>query len=222
MTHYDLPLDYVAACGCAPDSTHYPTVAMSQLAYGSAQAYGPGCGKCFNITLLNTFLSDPPFYPPQRKSLVVKVTDLCPISSAWCTATNDTPNAAGHFINFDLAFPSPAIPDDFFPSDVKTYGYADFGLWNVSYQEVGCTPNWAGSKDSSAMGSVNNLGDSVCCPGDVTANLTCPSYSLQNGIPPDTSIGGETFLPTIGHAPARTSVYVSWIVVVALCLLSSV
>ncbi|EJD52404.1 hypothetical protein AURDEDRAFT_158132 [Auricularia subglabra TFB-10046 SS5] len=190
MTHYDLPLDYVASCGCAPASTHYPTVALSQLAFGSSVAFGPGCGRCFNLTLLNTFLSQPPFYPQKTKSIIVKVTDQCPGSSTWCTATEDKPNDAGHYLNFDLAFPSKAIPSDFFPSDVPLYGYADFGVWNISYAEVSCTPNWAGYKNSAAMGSVTNLGDSTCCPGDVTANLTCPSFSEKNGIPPDTSIGG--------------------------------
>jgi hypothetical protein len=29
---------------------------------------------------------------------------------------------AGHYLNFDLAFPSAAIPNEFFPSDVNTYG----------------------------------------------------------------------------------------------------
>ncbi|KAH7108089.1 RlpA-like double-psi beta-barrel-protein domain-containing protein-containing protein [Auriculariales sp. MPI-PUGE-AT-0066] len=190
MTHYDLPLDYVASCGCAPASTHYPTAALSQLAYGSAQAFGPGCGKCFKLTLVNTFLSTPPYYPPQEKSLVVKVTDLCPIWSDWCTATQDEPNKAGNWLNFDLAYPSKAIPDDFFPSDEALYGYKDFGVWNISYTEVACTGSWDGAGDASAMGSVNNLGDSVCCPGDVKDNVTCPSYSAQNGIPPDTSIAG--------------------------------
>lgn len=33
------------------------------------------------------------------------------------------PNRGGHQLNFDLAYPSPAIPDDFFPSDVSLYGY---------------------------------------------------------------------------------------------------
>jgi len=188
MTHYTQPIDYVGSCGCAPDSTHYPTVALSQLAFGSAEAYGPACGYCFQLTLLNTFLSDPPFYPDEHPSVVVKVTDLCPITSDWCTATENQPNAAGHFLNFDLSFPSPAIPSDFFPSNVTEYGYSDFGVWNVSYQTVPCTPNWAGSGDSSAMGSVANLGDSACCPGNPSANLTCPSFSEQNGIPPDTAI----------------------------------
>lgn len=40
LTHYDLPRDYVAACGCTPTSTHYPTAALSQMAYGSSAAYG--------------------------------------------------------------------------------------------------------------------------------------------------------------------------------------
>lgn len=40
MTHYDLPRDYIAACGCTGGSTHYPTAAMSQMAYGSSNAYG--------------------------------------------------------------------------------------------------------------------------------------------------------------------------------------
>jgi len=29
----------------------------------------------------------------------------------------------GQYLNFDLAYPSSAIPDDFFPSDEKLYGY---------------------------------------------------------------------------------------------------
>lgn len=93
MTHYTLPLNYIASCGCTGESTHYPTAAMSQMAYGSSEAYGASCGRCFNLTLLNTFLSDPPFYPPESNSIVVKVTDLCPLSkTGWCNATTSGPN----------------------------------------------------------------------------------------------------------------------------------
>ncbi|KAL0956424.1 hypothetical protein HGRIS_002572 [Hohenbuehelia grisea] len=190
MTHYDLPRDYVAACGCTPSSTHYPTAALSQMAFGSSTAFGPGCGRCFNLTLLNTFLSNPPFYPTVSKSIVVKVTDLCPISGAgWCSATSEKPNPAGLYLNFDLAFPSNAIPGDFFPSNASFYGYTDFGVWNISYQAIPCKPNWGGSSSEAALGSVTNLGpESVCCPAEPTGNTndTCPSYSDQNGIPPDT------------------------------------
>ncbi|TCD62922.1 hypothetical protein EIP91_006220 [Steccherinum ochraceum] len=188
MTHYTLPTDYIAACGCTADSTHYPTVAMSQLAFGSSRAYGPGCGRCFKLTLLNTFTSDPPFFPDVQKSVVVKVTDLCPDGGDWCSATAEKPNRGGQYINFDLAWPSPAIPNDFFPSNVSLYGYTDFGVWNVSYQTVDCLQEWAGAKQAAALGSVDD-GSSVCCPANPTgsSNDTCPSYSDQNGIPPDTT-----------------------------------
>ncbi|OJT15777.1 hypothetical protein TRAPUB_4325 [Trametes pubescens] len=45
---------------------------MSQFAYGSSTAYGPGCGRCFKITLLNTYTSTPPFIPNVTKSVVIK------------------------------------------------------------------------------------------------------------------------------------------------------
>lgn len=92
MTHYSLPLDYIASCGCTPTSTHYPTAALSEQAFGSSSAYGPACGRCFMLTLLNTFLSDPPFYPNTTNSVVVKITDSCPSISVWCSATASKPN----------------------------------------------------------------------------------------------------------------------------------
>ncbi|EPQ57324.1 hypothetical protein GLOTRDRAFT_58604 [Gloeophyllum trabeum ATCC 11539] len=188
MTHYTMPSNYIAACGCTTDSEKYPTAAMSQYAFGSSTSYGPGCGRCFNLTLLNTFMSNPPFYPSVTKSVVVKVTDLCPLGGAgWCSATANKPNAGGAYINFDLMYPSSAIPDNFFPSNASYYGYTDFGVWNVSYQAVSCT-EWSGYKNAAALGSVTSLGSGACCPANPTdsTNDTCPSYSQQNGIPPDT------------------------------------
>jgi len=201
MTHYDLPVDTVAACGCTPSSTHYPTAALNQMAYGSSAAYGPACGKCFNLTLLNTFLSTPPFYPDVVKSVVIKVTDLCPLSVAgFCNATQSGPNEGGHYLNFDLAWPSESIPNNFFPSNVSFYGYTDFGVWNISYQSVSCASDWAGANNPAALGSVSYLdSNSVCCPADPTgnANDTCPSYSDHNGIPPNThtSIAHQLTIP---------------------------
>jgi hypothetical protein len=111
-THYTMPSDFVASCGCTGEcilsrsqqfskflmckflASKFPTAAMSQMAYGSSTSYGPACGKCFKLTLLNTFLSDPPFYPPESKSIVIKVTDLCPLSgTGWCNGTEHGPNA---------------------------------------------------------------------------------------------------------------------------------
>jgi len=192
MTHYSLPLDFVAACGCIPASTHFPTAAMSQMAFGSSTAFGPSCGRCFNLTLLNTFLSDPPFYPNDTTSVVVKVTDLCPLSGSWCIATQGKPNKAGHDLNFDLAWPSSSIPSDFFPSDPSLYGYTDFGVWNISYESVDCETTWAGSSNISDFGAATNLGpESVCCPSDPFANpnTTCASYSDLHGIPPEAAPG---------------------------------
>lgn len=40
MSHYTIPQGFVAACGCTGDSTNYPTAALSQMAYGSSNAYG--------------------------------------------------------------------------------------------------------------------------------------------------------------------------------------
>ncbi|TFK54114.1 hypothetical protein OE88DRAFT_1654609 [Heliocybe sulcata] len=188
MTHYTMPANFIAACGCTTETENYPTAAMSQYAFGSSTSYGPGCGRCFNVTLLNTFTSDPPFYPTETKSVIIKVTDLCPIGGdGWCSATPSKPNPAGAYINFDLVYPSSAIPDNFFPSNVSLYGYTDFGVWNISYATVSCT-DWAGYKNAAALGSVTSLGSAACCPSNPTGNSnnTCPSFSEQNGIPPDT------------------------------------
>ncbi|KAF9452711.1 hypothetical protein P691DRAFT_756102 [Macrolepiota fuliginosa MF-IS2] len=190
LTHYTLPKDYIASCGCTPSSTHYPTAALSQMAYGSSNSYGPACGRCFKLTLINPVIATPPFHPSQVKSIVVKVTDLCPLSQdGWCSGQANKPNAAGVYLNFDLAYPSNAIPNDFFPSDEKTYGYTDFGVWNISYESVSCLPNWSGARNAAALGSVADLGTGVCCPADPTGNVndTCPSFSDQSGLPPDTA-----------------------------------
>ncbi|EGN99864.1 hypothetical protein SERLA73DRAFT_180115 [Serpula lacrymans var. lacrymans S7.3] len=186
MTHYYLPENFVAACGCTPSSTHYPTAALNQMAFGSSTSYGPACGRCFNLTLLNTFTSNPPFYPNVTNHVVVKVTDLCPLSeNGWCSATPSKPNSAGAYLNFDLAWPSSSISNDFFPSDASLYGYTDFGVWNISYQSVTCD-DWEGWDNAAALGSEAAI--SGCCPDNPTGNVndTCPSYSEQNGIPPDT------------------------------------
>lgn len=94
MTYYTLPTGFIAACGCTPNSTYYPTAALSQMAYGSSTSYGPACGQCFNLTLVDAFTANPRFYPNVTSSVVVKITDLCPLSTkGWCNATTSRPNA---------------------------------------------------------------------------------------------------------------------------------
>ncbi|EIN11286.1 hypothetical protein PUNSTDRAFT_63586 [Punctularia strigosozonata HHB-11173 SS5] len=194
MTHYTMAEGTITACGCTGDSTKFPTAALSESAYGSTTAYGPSCGRCFNLTLLNTFTPDPPFIPDTHPSVIVKVTDHCPLGGDWCNATDTKPNKqaqGGEFLNFDLVWPSKAIPDDFFPSNKTLYGTAmngydvtqDFGVWNISYEVVPCS-EWKGWNDASALGSVPTLGDGACCPADPTnSSNTCPSFSDANGIP---------------------------------------
>ena len=63
------------------------------MAYGSSQNYGPGCGRCFKLTLLNSYTASPPFFPDTHPSVVVKVTDLGPLSqNGWCSATENKTN----------------------------------------------------------------------------------------------------------------------------------
>ena len=85
--------DYIAACGCTGKSTHYPTAALSQMAFGSSSNYGPSCGRCFKLTLLNSYTGTPPFFPSTNPSIVVKVTDLCPLSqNGWCSGAEKKTN----------------------------------------------------------------------------------------------------------------------------------
>ncbi|KAH7913494.1 RlpA-like double-psi beta-barrel-protein domain-containing protein-containing protein [Hygrophoropsis aurantiaca] len=214
MTHYELPPDFIAACGCNTASTDFPTAAMSQMAYGSSTSYGISCGRCFNLTLLNTFTSNPPFYPNVSKSVVIKVTDLCPLSSnGWCDATPTKTNAGGHYLNFDLAWPSTSIPDDFFPSDEALYGFTDFGVWNISYQSVSCQA-WQGWNNASALGSVADLGYPACCPNNptpATPNNTCPSFSDENGIAPEHEAN-------LAFSVAIPQIYILWVLGISLSL----
>ena len=99
----------------------------------------------------------------------------------------DFPPSAGNYLNFDLAWPSSSIPDDFFPSNESFYGYKvrhlshshvhealtplqDFGVWNISYQSVDCIDDWAGGKNAAALGSVPSLEDGACCPNNPTVS----------------------------------------------------
>ncbi|GJN89124.1 hypothetical protein Rhopal_002098-T1 [Rhodotorula paludigena] len=140
------------SCGCSTNSTYFPTAALSQAAYGSALASGPACGQCFNLTLTETLLADPPWVlnEEQRRnaSIVVKITDKCPAprgekpGNGWCGATGSQANRAGFSLHFDLSAPSPSVPLSFFPVN-SSYGYSDYGGWAVEFEQVSCD-NWAG------------------------------------------------------------------------------
>lgn len=197
----------IASCGCKGRSTYYPAAALSSLAYGSngTAPFGSSCGN--RASLLNTFLSTPPFYPNPTKSVVVKVVDRCP-GTEWCGATESKPNKGGAWLHFDLAWPSVAIPADWFPSNVSFYGYTDFGVWNISYQSVSCIDDWAGGHDPAALGSVDELGSSAYCPADPlapnkTAAVGAPCTSCSP--PPPAIVSPYTPPPSSGNVPDATS-----------------
>ncbi|PWN31649.1 uncharacterized protein FA14DRAFT_139397, partial [Meira miltonrushii] len=193
MTHYDLPLDYVASCGCVGRSTYYPTVAINALSFGSDIAYGPSCGECYRLTLLSTPNSPLPpdgdgkqfmLGDPNAPSVIVKVVDSCPKGGPWCSQEYNTetktikPNMLGSVIHFDLAWPSRAIPKGFYPLDSI---HNDYGVWWVVYEMVDCK-HWNGYQDPAAWGSDWPQQDAACCPtrpfveqGDAQMQL-CPSY----------------------------------------------
>lgn len=68
------PKDY--SCGCGGNSSYYPTAALSSAAYGSSISSGPGCGQCFNVSLVSAFIATPPFVilPADQPWVVVKIT----------------------------------------------------------------------------------------------------------------------------------------------------
>lgn len=212
LTHYDLPLDYVASCGCVGRSTFYPTAALNRYAYGSNTSFGPACGTCFEVRLVSTPLAAPPPPPGSNgpygdgiyfnasqvssgstPSLVVKIIDLCPgAGGPWCNSTrldNGTVagNRLGFDVHFDLAWPSKGISKNFFPGD------HDYGVWNVSYAAVSCQ-RWAGWNDRAALGSDWAQQSSACCPNNPPpsgADASCPAYydtlGANGAVPPNTS-----------------------------------
>ena len=62
----------------------------------------------------------------------------------------------------------------------------DFGVWNITYESVACSPSWNGSSNSAALGAATGFGPrlvmvvfgvitsdavcSVCCPNDPWVN----------------------------------------------------
>ena len=86
-------LSYLIACGYSASSGY--TAAMNQLAFGSYPGVGPGdaCGRCFAITA-DADPYSPDFTGPFGQTIVIKVTDMCPVegNEVWCgqTTTDDS------------------------------------------------------------------------------------------------------------------------------------
>ena len=80
-----------AACGKSASGF---TAAISQLSFGSAPGLGAGdaCGRCFALTG-NKDPYSPNYTGPFGQSIVVKVTDLCPVqgNTEWCSQSTSHP-----------------------------------------------------------------------------------------------------------------------------------
>ncbi|GAW00966.1 endoglucanase V-like protein [Lentinula edodes] len=96
-----------SGCGspaCGISASGY-TAAINQLAFGSSPGLGAGdaCGRCFQLT----GTADPysPSFTGPFKSIVVKVTDMCPAAGnqQWCGQTSsNTLNSFGKEFHFDI------------------------------------------------------------------------------------------------------------------------
>jgi len=170
--------NYIQNAGGSASFTHYSgcnqpacgksasgfTAAVSQLAFGAAPGLGAGdaCGRCFAITAT----ADPfsPGYSGPFKTIVVKVTDLCPVAGnqEWCgQTTSHQTNQHGASMHFDLCDDN-GSSNAFFPSG--------HGALTGSYSEVSCS-QWSGSD-----GGANWNG--ACLSGETVGNW--PSTGCGN------------------------------------------
>ncbi|EPQ56593.1 endoglucanase V-like protein [Gloeophyllum trabeum ATCC 11539] len=155
-----------SGCGspaCGETASGY-TAAMNQLSFGAGPGAGAGdaCGRCFALT----GTADPysPSYTGPFHTIVVKVTDLCPVAGnqEWCGQTTSNPNNQhGEPVHFDICEDTGGA-GAFFPSG--------HGALTGTYREVSCS-QWSGSDGSP-------LWTGACLSGESAANW--PSTACGN------------------------------------------
>ncbi|KAH9072354.1 endoglucanase V-like protein [Lactarius deliciosus] len=153
---------------CGKSATGF-TAAMSQLAFGASSGLGPGdaCGRCFQVTGDKDPYS-PDFTGPFN-SVVVKVTNLCPVSGneQWCGQTTSQPtNSLGMSVHFDLCQDT-GTDKAFFPSGR--------GALTGTYQEVSCS-QWSGTDGPS-------LWNGACLSGESASNWPAVGCGNQGTAP---------------------------------------
>jgi len=114
------------------------TAAMNQFSFGAPPSVGPGdaCGRCFELTGLEDPYS--PAYTGPFNTIIVQVTDLCPVegNSVWCAQSTSTPlNQFNQPYHFDICQDTGGATA-FFPSG--------HGALTGTFKEVACT-EWTGS-----------------------------------------------------------------------------
>ncbi|KAJ4492556.1 endoglucanase V-like protein [Lentinula edodes] len=146
-----------SGCGspaCGVTATGF-TAAINQLAFGSVPGLGAGdaCGRCFALT----GAADPysPAFTGPFNSIIVKVTDMCPVegNEQWCGQTTSDPiNSFGTEFHFDICEDTGGA-SAFFPS-----GHTAL---TGSFVEVSCS-EWSGSDGS-------DLWNGACISGESAA-----------------------------------------------------
>ncbi|PPQ79063.1 hypothetical protein CVT26_003968 [Gymnopilus dilepis] len=147
-----------SGCGspaCGKSATGF-TAAMNQLAFGAPPGSGAGdaCGRCFALTGTKDPFS-PSFTGPFH-SIVVKVTDLCPVqgNQEWCgQTTSHQTNQHGTTFHFDICEDTGGAAA-FFPSG--------HGALTGTFSEVSCS-QWKGSDGGS-------LFSGACLSGETAGN----------------------------------------------------
>ncbi|OCH91481.1 endoglucanase V-like protein [Obba rivulosa] len=145
-----------SGCGspaCGISATGF-TAAINQLSFGSGPGLGAGdaCGRCFALTGTEDPYS--PSYAGPFNSIVVKVTDLCPVSGnqQFCGQTTaDTENSFGAPFHFDICEDTGGAAK-FFPSG--------HGALLGTFEEVSCS-EWSGSDGSSLWNGACIKGESA-------------------------------------------------------------
>ncbi|KAJ3890482.1 endoglucanase V-like protein [Lentinula edodes] len=152
-----------SGCGspaCGVTATGF-TAAINQLAFGSVPGLGAGdaCGRCFALT----GAADPysPAYTGPFNSIIVKVTDMCPVAGneQWCGQTTSDPiNSFGTEFHFDICEDTGGAAA-FFP--------AGHTALTGSFVEVSCS-EWSGSDGSDLWNGACISGESAALwPGGV-------------------------------------------------------
>ncbi|KAJ7623523.1 RlpA-like double-psi beta-barrel-protein domain-containing protein-containing protein [Roridomyces roridus] len=166
------------ACGIAANGY---SAAISQLAFGSAPGLGPGdaCGRCFALTGTADPYS-PAYTGPFGQSIVVKVSDMCPVAGneAFCgqTASNQA-NMFNMPVHFDICEDTGGSAV-FFPNG--------HGALTGTFQEVSCSM-WKGSGDGSPLWT------GACISGE-----NAPLW-------PSTGCGNQGTAPGANSPPASTT-----------------
>ncbi|KAG5732661.1 hypothetical protein E4T56_gene16789 [Termitomyces sp. T112] len=162
---------YYSGCSapaCGKAASGY-TAAINQLAFGAPPGAGAGdaCGRCFAITGTADPIS--PSYTGPFNSIVVKVTDECPVNGnqEWCGQTQSNHNNQhGMPFHFDICQDTGGA-GAFFPSG--------HGALTGTFTEVSCS-QWSGS-DGGA------LWDGACLSGETAGNWPATGCGNQGTAP---------------------------------------